>query len=217
MAFAVVDSSGSVNYYDWEQQASFTKNLVAGLKLGANGVQYSLSVFGDSAKTLVPMTADVSRINALPFNDGNRASWGVGWSTYMDTGFQNVGGILDQTTRKVPKIVVMITDGVASDTSRARAQANVLKSKGYTVMSILVGSGTSISDVAAYVTVPAIQVASFGALSSARAAIDLHISKTACDQNEATVTSIPNRRSRTTIHPPQAAPARGHMHARFSP
>jgi hypothetical protein len=186
------------------------------LKLGADRVQYSVSVFGTSARTLVPMTADVAHINSLPFNDGNRAGWGVGWATYMDTGFKNVEGILGQTTRKVPKIVVMITDGVASDTSRARVQANALKSKGYTVMAILVGSGTSVSDVAAYVTVPAIQVASFGALSSARATIDAHISKTACDQNEAAVTSIPNRRSLTTTHPPQAAPVRAYTytHAR---
>ena len=51
----IIDSSGSVDTTEWELQADFMRAIVKGMGVGEKKVEYGISAFASSGKTLVSM------------------------------------------------------------------------------------------------------------------------------------------------------------------
>jgi len=111
----VVDASSSINTTSWNKQVKFLRSLMDSINIGTEAVQYGVTVFASSAKTLLPISADASKFDALAMADADRASWGVGERTFMGQGFDNARAMLASSPRKVAKVVVLVTDGKPSD------------------------------------------------------------------------------------------------------
>ena len=187
------------------KQVKFLRSLMDSINIGTEAVQYGVTVFASSAKTLLPISADASKFDALAMADADRASWGVGERTFMGQGFDNARAMLASSPRNVAKVCVLITDGKPSDNvqptdlrtntlqpSPAQVAANALKDNGYAVMALLIGDGVTKTDVGSFVTEAPIQIASFSALALAVTAVNTKLSATLCAE-EKKVTLAPTK------------------------
>jgi hypothetical protein len=209
----LVDSSGSVNRQEWGLQADFMRAIVKGMTIGENKVHYGVSVFATNQKPLLNLNFDVKQVDALPFADSNRNGWGVGRSTYMANAIKSASQQLSASTRIVPKIALMLTDGVPSDKAQAEREAAALKAKtGYVLLFVLIGSGIKTDDVKNMASVAPVLAPTFSSLPTVVSTLNTYLSTVTCEVEKslppstADPTFLPTR-APTTTPAPTASPS----------
>jgi len=213
----VVDSSGSILPSQWTQQMSFLKQLIQGLNVAPDAINYAVGIWAQTSKKLLPLTGDKTAVTKLDLSAKART---VGDSTYMDEGFDMAGEFLAASTRRQAaadghgtppaRFCVMLTDGSPTSRGLADTAAKKLKAQGVTVIMILIGSGISVADVTNYVSAPtmAIKVSDFNALDKAIGQITADIAKHVCSQTTASAPIVATSAPRVVSVPiPPVAPA----------
>uniref|UniRef100_A0A2C9JUC6 VWFA domain-containing protein n=1 Tax=Biomphalaria glabrata TaxID=6526 RepID=A0A2C9JUC6_BIOGL len=139
----VVDSSGSIGSINFKKQLSFIANLAASFFVGANDVRVGLVVFSTNSqiwfdlKEYTDLFSIQKAILETPYE---------GEVTYTDKAlklisssylFESFSGGRDNA----PDIVVILTDGQSTNPFATLSEANKLKSRGVTMLSIGITSG----------------------------------------------------------------------------
>ena len=65
-------------------------------------------------------------------------------STYMEPAIKNANHVLDSGRKGVPKVMLMMTDGVPHDRIPTGQQFNSAKAAGTKVMMLLIGTGINV-------------------------------------------------------------------------
>jgi hypothetical protein len=196
---------------------SFLKQLIQGLNVAPDAINYAVGFWAQTSKKLLPLTGDKTAVTKLDLSAKART---VGDSTYMDEGFDMAGEFLAASTRRQAaadghgtppaRFCVMLTDGSPTSRGLADTAAKKLKAQGVTVIVILIGSGISVADVANYVSAPAmaIKVSDFNALDKAIGQITADIAKHVCSQTTAVAPVVATSAPRVVSVPiPPVAPA----------
>jgi len=151
-----VDNSGSIGQENWPLVLDLVKSLVTKLNVGADGSHAGLVDFGDEGYpefNLGTYTTDAdvnAAVSALTF----RAE-----GTYMARGLQGAFDMLNSAASGVrsgvPKLIVLITDGVPSDSDETKKQVQLIKAANIRILAIGIGSGVDETFLKSVATTPA--------------------------------------------------------------
>lgn len=104
----VLDASGSLLGYQ-EQVASFARDLLLQVRIAPAHMHGALVAFSDAALTLATLTANASAllgaVAAVP--------WPAG-PTSISSGLRTAAAILNGSTRAVPRVMLLVSDGEQS-------------------------------------------------------------------------------------------------------
>jgi hypothetical protein len=110
----VLDSSGSISDLNWYRQIDFTQNLTQKLIIGPNFVNVGLVQFSNDASIILPMSSSLTdtknKIESI------RTKHQKGYTATID-GFQKAMDAINagpSDRNAVPKVIVMLTDGIAN-------------------------------------------------------------------------------------------------------
>ncbi|KAM6223856.1 LOW QUALITY PROTEIN: collagen alpha-5(VI) chain [Rhynchocyon petersi] len=130
----LVDSSGSIGYYNYEKMKTFMKDLLAKIQIGPDKTQIGVVQFSGDSKEEFPLNeyfthADISdAIERMSLISQNTLTGSA--LTFIDQYFQESKG----ARHGVKKFLILITDGEAQDA--VREPAKKLRDKGVIIFSV---------------------------------------------------------------------------------
>lgn len=139
-----MDNSGSISQSNFELMLEFVKDVVKKFTVDRNQVQFGLETFETGVRTEFKLNTYSNRQEVLD---------AVGRVSYVGGGGTNTGGALQHIREKsfsqkfghrggVPKLAIVVTDGVSGSKNRTKEQARLAHSAGITLMAVGVGSNT---------------------------------------------------------------------------
>jgi len=143
-----VDNSGSIGSENWPLVLDAVKNFVRKLNVGPFGSHVGLVDFGDRGYLkfdLASYTSEddiISAIDELTYK---------GEETYMSYGLEESHRILGKSARGfragIPKLIVLITDGIPSEGNLedTKDQVDLIKADNIRIISVGVGSNTDVA------------------------------------------------------------------------
>jgi hypothetical protein len=154
-----MDSSGSIGDKDFIKEQTFVKTLMASLQIGQNETRVGIINYNTNAEVLVdfskPQTLKslTDIIDKIKYKGGNT-------NTAEALLFANER-ILNETKGMrpakdgIPKVVVVITDGESNVNQKDTIpQANKLKDRGFSIISVGVGQGINLQELIAIASTP---------------------------------------------------------------
>lgn len=137
----VLDESGSISSTAWQQLRSFSDDVVEAVAddgLFANGGRVGVVGFATSAQTIIPMWTDEGQVRSAIMN--NPQSGGL---TCIACGLEQAQLLLAPHDPARNRLVVVITDGNATERQSATAPAATNLQSVAKVFAVGVGSGVS--------------------------------------------------------------------------
>lgn len=138
--FFVTDESGSVGSANYQIMKSFVYDIVNAFDIGPDDVQVGLMSFASVhtfrfyLSTYSSKSQILSAINSLPYNSGGTNTAGA-LSAIRSDAFTEANGARP-ASEGVPKVVIVITDGISNSNSATISAAAALHSDGYIVFAI---------------------------------------------------------------------------------
>ncbi|BFZ22805.1 hypothetical protein BsWGS_25844 [Bradybaena similaris] len=153
----VLDASGSIGAQNYKVQQNFVAKLVHHFKYGSNGAQFGALLFATKVEKLFDLKTYVASrsectaaINSAPYIEG-------GTNTHLALQYISDKELHSSAWGGRPnakKVVVLITDGDASNKPSAKAAADALKRQGVTIFALGIGEQVSLENLLDYVSNP---------------------------------------------------------------
>ena len=134
-----LDGSGSISEKDWGRFMAFTDKLVEALPIGKGKMQVGLIEFATTSVLVQPLTDDKSVIEKARKDKMTRNQ---GIRTYMSKAAAMARPQL--ANKKMPRTLVVITDGLPSNRSATTEQFHAAKAEGIHVVMVTVGMPCSL-------------------------------------------------------------------------
>lgn len=175
----ILDSSGSVDFEDFQKTKEFFKTMVGGFQIGSNKVRMASVPFSTATHNtfeLSDYTSEYSlkqKISNIPYDAG-------GTNTHLALKYARETSFSYWNSRSgVAKIAVVITDGQSNNKIETLKEAEKLRNSGVIIFSVGVGDGVDRSELSGMASRSSyvFDVATFSALDSIRD----RLTKTACE------------------------------------
>ncbi|XP_069134272.1 collagen alpha-3(VI) chain-like [Argopecten irradians] len=152
----VSDASTSIGDESFDKQKGFISSIVEKYNIGPEGVQIGMISYSDDAHTDFSLNTYSTEAEIMTAIENVRYLTGV---TYTDKaiemmttqGFTSGSGARDG----VPKVGIVITDGVSRDQARTQEMARNAKAQGITLFAIGVGSSIDLAELQGIASDPA--------------------------------------------------------------
>jgi len=156
-----LDGSGSISEKDWGRFMAFTDKLIEALPIGKGKMQVGLIEFATTSLLVQPLTDDKSVIEKARKDKMTRNQ---GIRTYMSKAAAMARPQL--ANKKMPRTLVVITDGLPSNRSATTEQFHAAKAEGIEVVMVTVGFyANMVPPTDSWLSTPAIKIKSgFAAL-----------------------------------------------------
>ena len=155
----LMDSSGSIGQSDFEKEKKFVYDLVSNLDVGFNETRIGIMTFSDTTEIITDFSKTTNKSDIL-----NRISK----IKYIHPKSTNTANALIKANKEilverkgmrpleegVPKIVLVITDGVSDDTVETLKQAKKIKERGISMISIGIGKEVNMKELKELATIP---------------------------------------------------------------
>jgi uncharacterized protein YegL len=129
-----LDGSGSISDQDWERFMAFTDTLIEHMPIAPGEMKMGLIEFASTAALVQPLSDSKEAVL-----EGRRENVlrNHGVRTYMGKATQIARNVL--TDASVPRVMLMITDGLPSSRANAATQFLAAKAEGIKVVMVTVG------------------------------------------------------------------------------
>ena len=182
----LVDSSGSYGPSNFQKQLDFVREIVKGMNIMPTANRVSLITFANAAKVQFHLDDFDTKQETL---DGLSVTYSGG-STNTAAGLQAMVNEFNTKGRtNIPKICIVLTDGVSDSTNETVKQASVARLAGVTILVIPVGTQASADEISSIVSNPSnkniINVTSYDNYSTAIEPLQAALcnQKSECDSN----------------------------------
>lgn len=142
----LVDESSSIKEHQWEELVPFIKEIVTSLDIGYKRVRLSLVTFGSAIRNLISFTDSGSKSKLLALRDIEKLWTSKAKNSLTYTGlaltFAREVTFRIGSRNKVPKAIILITDGASSDPELTSQVAGQLRSEGISILVVGVGKAS---------------------------------------------------------------------------
>jgi uncharacterized protein YegL len=140
----LMDSSGSIIYRDFLKQKEFIKKLLSRLNLGKEETIFSLINFNTRTELIIDFLNFTNYENTVAIIDD--IEWDGGF-TYTFDALKMANDVVLQESRGmrpvssgIPKVVMVITDGLSNNKTETLFQAQRIKNRGFSIISVGIGA-----------------------------------------------------------------------------
>lgn len=145
--FFVIDSSGSINSKDFNKELDFVRNVVKMFDVSANKTRVGIVVFSHDAQMFLPLNNTLNKQELLD-SISKVSHIGGGTNTAAALRLVRQDGFLNDIARaKVPKIAIVLTDGLSANEDLTQREAKLTQLSGISVFAIGIGNGVDLIEI----------------------------------------------------------------------
>ncbi|CAF0713246.1 unnamed protein product [Brachionus calyciflorus] len=139
----VMDNSGSIGPTYFQIEKDFVISLIQNFEIGLNKSRVAVIHFSDTAKIVTSFNQTsnsldlINKVQSISF-DGFSTNTSDALILANNTILQEVNG-MRSIEEGIPKVIVVITDGVSNDRIKTLEAAQVIKDRGYNIIAAGVG------------------------------------------------------------------------------
>ena len=134
----VLDSSGSIGSGNFQLMREFVANITTILDIGPADSQVGVIAFSDSARVEFNLSSNenfiLSAIDAIPYIAGG-TNTADALNLVLTQGFLGA-----RPTEGIPRVVIVVTDGISNDATATAAAAQAIHEDGITVFAAGIGN-----------------------------------------------------------------------------
>ncbi|CAL1534778.1 unnamed protein product [Lymnaea stagnalis] len=146
----VMDASGSIGSTNFQTQLEFASNLVQNFPIGPDDVRFAALSFSTSVHKLFDLKTynyanQMAQVFLRTFYDGDGTDTA---SALQYIRLNDMFGAAAGGRQGATKIIIVMTDGASNLPNQTATEAGILKDMGYHMMSIGIGSGVNLVELA---------------------------------------------------------------------
>ena len=134
----VIDSSSSIGESNWKLVLEFLSNMVKQLHIGSSATRVALVTYSSVARVEFDLSSHTSKSGLL--SAISRVKLIGGLTATGDALALALTAVLSKARAGVPKIVILITDGIWNYGTNPIKEAAKLKASGVTLFTVGIGS-----------------------------------------------------------------------------
>lgn len=157
----LMDSSGSIGLENFKKEQNFVLALVDKLKIGENDTRVAIINYNTNIFDVVTFNSTQTKkfisdkVNAINYNGGGTYTYNA-LKRANEFILQEKNG-MRSVKSGIPKVIVVITDGVSQNQVQTLAQSQLIKNRGFSVLSVGVGTGINWVELIGIASTPADQ------------------------------------------------------------